>query len=356
MSGVLCFQCISYSGITTKVRAMQGRLITDTQFQEMAAQDSVVSAVNYLKRLPAYTDTLDGMEEHDMHRSRIEHRLSLSLCEDFTSIYRFAGMKQRRFLRLFFIHYEISLLKQCLHKLVNHSPVDADLALYQSFFESHSRLDFSRLIQARTLGEWIQALDGSPYYPLFSSLEAALASFHADMPEHNILFDYEIKLDMYYFRSVWKARRHFLSKEDQAVITSCFGTNMDLLNLQWIYRSKQFYRLRPDEIYALLIPIHAHLAKDTITALAEAETMEEFWSVVRLSYYGNLPTVPIREQPDIEELSRRLMDRIYQVSRQRHPYSIASVYSYLYYKELELKKIIMTLECVRYGVPVSQIS
>lgn len=45
---------LAYSGITTKVRAMQSHLITADQFRQMAALDSVSEAVDYLKRQPAY--------------------------------------------------------------------------------------------------------------------------------------------------------------------------------------------------------------------------------------------------------------------------------------------------------------
>ena len=44
---------LSYSGITTKVRAMESHLITDRQFGEMSTLESVSDAVEYLRRGPA---------------------------------------------------------------------------------------------------------------------------------------------------------------------------------------------------------------------------------------------------------------------------------------------------------------
>ncbi len=43
---------LSYSGITTKVRAMERPSITDRQFGEMSTLESVSDAVEYLRRLP----------------------------------------------------------------------------------------------------------------------------------------------------------------------------------------------------------------------------------------------------------------------------------------------------------------
>lgn len=43
---------LSYSGLTTKIRAMQSRLLTDDQYRELAELKSVPQAVTYLKQQP----------------------------------------------------------------------------------------------------------------------------------------------------------------------------------------------------------------------------------------------------------------------------------------------------------------
>ena len=43
---------LSYSGLSTKVRAMQSKLIGEAQFQEIAQMDSVPQVVAYLKKQP----------------------------------------------------------------------------------------------------------------------------------------------------------------------------------------------------------------------------------------------------------------------------------------------------------------
>ena len=39
---------LSYSGLTTKIRAMQSRLLTDDQYRELAELKSVPQAVTYI--------------------------------------------------------------------------------------------------------------------------------------------------------------------------------------------------------------------------------------------------------------------------------------------------------------------
>ena len=55
---------LSYSGLTTKIRAMQSRLLTDDQYRELAELKSVPQAVTYLKQQPAYEAILDSLSEH----------------------------------------------------------------------------------------------------------------------------------------------------------------------------------------------------------------------------------------------------------------------------------------------------
>ena len=56
------------------------------------------------------------------------------------------------------------------------------------------------------------------------------------------------------------------------------------------------------------------------------------------------------EEQGLNALSRELVDRIYQMTGRREPYSIAALNSYLYFKEREIERIITTIEQIRYGV------
>ena len=47
---------LSYSGLSTKIRAMQSRLMTEKQYQEIAQMESVTQVVAYLKRQPGFAN------------------------------------------------------------------------------------------------------------------------------------------------------------------------------------------------------------------------------------------------------------------------------------------------------------
>lgn len=337
---------LAYSGITTKVRSMESRLITDEQFREMAALETVADAMEYLKRQPDYADVFSNLEETELHRSAIEQRLTLSQYEDFAKLYQFANLTQRKFLDLYFMHYEITLLKKCLRNVLDHRNPDLDLSVFQEFFDRHSKLDLMKLASSADLFEFISNLDGSPYYDLLS---------HMDDVEKPTLFDYEVHLDLLYFKTVWKIRGKYLSREEQKLLTRCFGSKLDLLNIQWIYRSKKYYKLAPADIYALVIPSNYRLKSDEIVKLVETGTLEEFQTVLQNTFYGKMKLGEMAEQLSLEDLYERILNQIYNSTSRNNPYSIAILNSYLYFKELEIQKIITTIESIRYGVDPAEI-
>lgn len=336
---------LAYSGITTKVRAMQSHLITDEQFREMAALDSVREAVEFLRRRPSYENIFAGLDDSELHRGVIEEHLALSMYRDFAKLYRFSTLKQRKFLDLYFMHYEIGILKRCLRNVLDHRNPTLDLSSFQTFFERHSKLDLIRLAASKTMDELIGNMEGSVYYNLLTHLN--------DVSEPS-LFDYEIHLDLLYFDEVWKTTSKRLSKSEQQILARCYGSTLDLLNIQWIYRSKKYYHLSSAEIYSLLIPTQYRLKKEQITRMTEAASLDEFYAALAATCYGSLPAAKIEEKPNLEDLYERVLGQIYHMSSRKDPYSIACLNSYLYFKELELHKIITTIECIRYGLDTNE--
>ena len=126
---------LAYSGIATKVKSMQSKLLSEDKLREMAALENVPEALEYLKRQPAYEDLFSDVDDQSFHRSAIEQRLLLSKYRDFTKLYRFSRVSQRKFLDLYFLHYEIAILKRCLRCVLDHRNPDLDLSLFQEFFE-----------------------------------------------------------------------------------------------------------------------------------------------------------------------------------------------------------------------------
>ena len=331
---------LSYSGLTTKIRAMQSRLLTDDQYRELAELKSVPQAVTYLKQQPAYEAILDSLSEEALHRGKIEQLLVNSIYRDFTKIYQFSNMEQRKFLNLYFGRYEVSIMKECLNKIFDHRDVNLDLSLFKPFFDKHSQLDINLLTASRSIEEFVSHLRGTSYHQPLTALSGL---------ETPTLFDYEMALDLSYFSAIWKTKDKILSKKNLEEITKAYGNKFDLLNLQWIYRAKKYYHMLPPDIYSMTIPIHYRIKVEEFKTLVETPTLEQFEAEVEKTYYAGKYNY-MQTDKTLEQMYRDCLRKFYLTDKRNDPYSIAIVNTYLFLKEEEIYKLTTALECIRYGL------
>ncbi|MGN0422230.1 MAG: V0D/AC39 family V-type ATPase subunit [Lachnospiraceae bacterium] len=330
---------MSYSGIVTKVRAMQAKLLTEKDFENIANLKSVPEAIDYLKEKPAYADYVNRMDVSLYHRGNVEKVLYQSLFDDYTRIFRFAGMEQKKFLKIYWKRYEIDLINYCLRIIFNHYDKPFDLEYKKEFFDKYSQISIDKLITSRNIVELVDNLRGTEYYAPLQKLRDA---------EDANLFDYDLALDLYYFSSMWKKNKRLLKGKELELYTRDCGTKIDLLNIQWIYRAKKYYHMLPPDIYSLTIPIHYRISVEEFKMLVEAPTLEEFERQLGTTYYAK--KLVGFEGKKLEHIYKECLKRLYLSDRRKNPYSVATVNTYLFLKEEEIYKLTTALECIRYGL------
>ena len=62
---------LAYSGIATKIRAMESKLLKPEQFEEIANMTSVPEIVDYLRRNTAYAEALSPLEDDQIDRKSV---------------------------------------------------------------------------------------------------------------------------------------------------------------------------------------------------------------------------------------------------------------------------------------------
>ena len=77
---------LKYSGIVTKILAMEAKLLTPEQFADIANLRSVPDIADYLRKNTAYAEVLDTLTEDQIHRGNIEKVLVQSLYHDYKDL------------------------------------------------------------------------------------------------------------------------------------------------------------------------------------------------------------------------------------------------------------------------------
>lgn len=328
---------LDYSGIITKVKAMKSHFISRNDYERIANLESIADFISYLKNHEGYRIIFQDLDEHLLHRGQIEGVFINALYRDFSSIYNFANIEQRNYLELILFRYEVNVLKHCIQLVYNKDSDTYDLSTFHTFFQNHSKINISALAASQNMEEYVNNLKGTEYYTLFNHL----------LNQDNITsFDYEMQLDIYYFKKMWKLKDKKLKGDNLEVLTHRLGSEIDILNIMWLYRSKRFFNIHTTDSYSYIIPIHYKLRNEQLMKLIEASSIEEFINILNTTYYKKISSTLI--DGTMEIYFQKIMMDIADNNAARYSSSMAPVYAYLFKKQIEIKRLTTALECIRY--------
>jgi V/A-type H+-transporting ATPase subunit C len=317
---------------------MSTKLISHDDLQKISNIETVADFIAYLKKHPGYHDLFQKYDEREVHRGEAERVFINGLYLDYTKIYRFANDEQRQDLELIFFRYEVNVLKACIRLIKTHESA-IDLSLFHPFFTKHSQIDVNKLSASRTMDEYINNLKDTEFYNLLSKLhqKPGLSSF-----------DYEMALDIYYFTKSWRLKDKILKGNNKKALTLRLGTEIDLLNIMWIYRSKKMYDMNSADIFTYLIPINYKLTIAQLTKLIGAVTLDEYMNLLTTTKYKYF--IPYLKNGTMEHEFDRIINRIFLYNITRYPASMTVVNYFLFRKDKEIGLLTSALECIRYGL------
>lgn len=365
----------SYSGIAAKIRAMRSELLSEADFEQLAACRLSSQKAAFLGQFRPYAGLFGAAGDELLHRSDVEQRLAFSVLQDFDKLYCFGNAEQKRFLKFFFAHFEAEALRRSLQAVLSRELSGAEvsrsetagqgaraesvsgvvaeqneaqpnntlcaLRFAEPLLKKYTKLDLTALSQSRTLSEWVESLAGTAYYADLRRLCEAGNARAAD---------FETALDMRYFTELWRRKNKLLSKEEQRMIGRTFGSRIDLLNMSWIYRAKKYFSMTAEEIYAMLVPVRARLSAEEIRQMAEAPGLPEFLEAERRTCYG-ARMEKLREMHAEESAAaagEALLYSLYEGEARKHPFSAAPVNAYFYRKLKEIERIVYIIEASHY--------
>lgn len=329
-----------YSGLTTKVKAMRSKLISRSEYELIMECSAVSEVAEILKSREGYSDILEDTDSAGIHRETLEYAIRYSGYRDFTKLYKFSDLSQRKYLKLFFLRYEVELIKKFLRKTSAEYMTLRQKKYIGDFLAKYSDIPFDRLDEAATIEEKVKLLEGTIYYePLKMAMDAG----------HRSLYELELALDMFYFKYIWKKRRVSFSNAELKSFTDSVGSEVDMLNLTWIYRAKNFYGMTQSEVAAMIIPIYHRIKKPQMLKLIETTDIQELIGEIGKTAYGRYFTPDTFKQMELDKLMKVLVGKTYDKYYRLEPYSMAVMSSYLQDKKKETDKLISIVECIRYG-------
>ena len=329
----------TYGAVATKIRGMRAHLLKNEDYARLANCPNVREIVVYLKSHPSYGPILEDVDPDNMRRETVERIILRSVFNDFAKIAHFLDRDRKKFLRVYAAQYELRLINNVIREIFNPHTDPVNLSVYRPMYEGSPNFDFDKVIAAKSIEELAAALEGSVY---LAPIEKTMKNL-----DNPALFDYETAVNRFYFAYFWEALKTINSKSDKDTLMDIHGTEIDFLNILWIYRAKAFYKVTPQEIYNFLIPAYHKLKNYQVVQMVGAQSAAEVLNLIAQTGYGKY-----LDPQDPSSLERAYMLHIAKMNtktRRDNPYSFAVIGAYAHDKKNEVDRIVRIAESVRYG-------
>jgi V/A-type H+-transporting ATPase subunit C len=210
------------------------------------------------------------------------------------------------------------------------------------------------IVNAESFDEIAGVCEGTPYCQIIRKYSHTVES-------KGSLFRMEIAFDHFYYEALISAISK-LDKRDRAIAIRLVGVEIDLQNINWIIRLKNFYDLPLDAVMTTIVPGGFNLNKSVIEELYKAQNVESvLGDLVKVRYPGLSPLLSPHGSDSTSRLLliRRMLQEIIKHEVQRilsgYPFTVGIILSYFILKQDELRKIRMILNAKQYGLDQERI-
>jgi len=339
-----------YAFINAKLRARISMLIPDDAFQNMIKAGSIEEALAHLRATPfafieeIYKTSGDILQ---VEFELLKHEIAM-----YRDIHKYLHKQTGEFSNALLMGYEIENLKNALRisfeKNIkkNSDTPGSHYLLYDPVIHT---IDIDTIISAPSFDQIPAVLSGTPYAEIVTAHLEEIAS-------KGTLFYLEVALDHFYYSNLLEAAK-ISGRQDREKIFRLIGVEIDLQNITWIIRFKDFYKLPVEQTLSLIIPSGFNLGKG---AVRNAYTGQNIMPLVRdftKKYHPALSALITATEVSDNQSKLQLIEHILEqiMLHETHkmlsgyPFTIGILLAYFMLKKNEIKKIKTILNAKLYG-------
>ncbi|SKA90488.1 V/A-type H+-transporting ATPase subunit C [Caloramator quimbayensis] len=331
---------VKFSAVNTKIQSMSGKLLKEEDYKKIIALKSTREIAAYLRDNTFYGEFFKDIDLSDIHRDELERHLKQGLISHMDKLIHYFNGNYRSFFKCFYMKYEIYDLKKAA-RMIHIDKSYSNLRENLVFAGKYRYIDVEAIIKAKSIAEIIYALKDTVYEPFLKNL--------IDGNEKESLFRFEMALDRAFF-SVMEENVKKLDKRDQSAFFELYGSYIDMLNLQWIYRGKKYYNLTPEELFNYTINRGLKFNYVKIKEFCYSNNIQDFINKTKDTPYSFMFKENETQEIFMERRMNRYMYFKTKYAKQRFKLDLSVVIAYMDLIEFEIKDIISMIENVRYGM------
>ena len=325
---------LKYPALNAKMKGMYANHFSENELQELLKQTNLKDAIFFLKnKFPM----LDKITE-DMHRKELEQELNNLFIIDIIKLTKYLSKNEKNIFMQFISKYEINCIKNVFRNLTTNPSNNINNLKNIDNWTNKIFKSIDGINQINKEQEFLELIKSEEYSKIFYEYEEVI--------ENAPLEEIEVKLDKYYFKKIYE-----LSKKTNKDFENIVGTEIDLLNITWIYRSKEYFKYSEEEIKEILIPVRYKLNKEKMEKIVLANDFDEMKNILNDTIYKNV----FKNKETIEhDKDKYLYDKYIKLFRTKL-FNICTVFCNINLIDIEIKNIINIIEGIRYKIDKAEI-
>lgn len=344
-----------YAFINTKLRARISKILPDEVFDRLVKAPSLEAALDGLRdtsfaELQEIYSSTGDLKKGELELLKKEIHLYLNIKQSVHS-------ETIEFINALLYQFEIDNLKNAIRiyfdrKIRN---ISADPNIHYILYDPIiHKIPIDIIINAESFVEIAEACSETPYGEIIQEYSGTVES-------QGSLFRLEIALDHFYYNNLTAVAKK-MDSEDRDIIHRLTGVEIDLQNINWLIRLKNFYDQPLDAVLSMLVPGGYNLNRAMINELYSAQNITGvLHDFISGKYPGLLALLSVQSAESYPRLLliHRLLEEIMKQEVRRmlagYPFTIGIILAYLILKRNELKKIRTILNAKKYNLEQQRI-
>lgn len=332
---------MAYDAVNTKIQSKKSGILDEEKLNKMLDFSMVDQVTDFLKSKYGIENVINKAADHELHRHELETLLKRYKVSEIENILHYFSGPYKDFLQVMLMKYEIADIIMLLRKIAR----GEDLAGIEDSYvhsENYSKLIYSKLSTSKDVSQFIDNLKDTQYYRILKSTD-----------QNDVInreFHMEMKLQSLLYRTLIK-KSEKLEPRDREIAQDIIRLKIDLLNIQWIYRAKNYYDISPEEILIYCLQDGQRLGFARLRTLCYAKTSEEMQELT-----NKFMKHSIFDENRTTDLEKSVDSYFYSYIKNRSfQDSIGAALSYIYRMNIIVKNMITVTECIRYKLPKDDI-
>ena len=323
---------IKYPNINAKLKAMYANRLTKENIDDMIKQNNIKNVVLLLK---SKSDIFKNSEEN-IDRLEIEKLLDESLINDILKIKKLLNKEDNKLFDLFLRQYEIKCVKSILRKLYSEDNTNDIIVENVKMWTNSLFNEIKGIETIENFDDFFKAIERMEHYNFIKKYQN----------QENInIFEIENEIDKLYFEELYDSVK--FNKNLKNIV----GSEIDLLNIEWIIRIKKFYNFDTQRLLNMLINRYYKIKPNILKDIIEKNSFDDINSILNKTYYKNV----FSSENDFEENTDTFLYKINYKTFKEDSISIAYIFAYINLVDYENNDIINVVEGIRYNLDKAEI-